>query len=278
LFLRESFAILLTSRKPSFMSFLRRISSVLLAKPFLYTVGSVVGLFVLANYVILPAYVNRGGTLTVPSVVGLPLPRALAVLDSAGLRPIESDTRPDPEYPPGIVVQQNPLSGAVVKEGRRVYLTMSGGDVVVPVPSLRGRSMRDARFGLERNGLKLGTVGYDTSETFPQNTIIDQSIPAETRVARGTQVSITVSRGATLRDRVVPNVTGKSLAEAEKLLQEAGLLLGKVTYQLSFDLVPNTVVDQFPHAGDPISTGEPVNLFVVKVGRPAEEIAPPSDK
>lgn len=256
------------------MNLLRKLTTATRLKTLVYTVGAIVGTFLLANYVILPAYVDHGSTLSVPSVIGLPLPRALAILDSAGLRPVESETRPDPEYPPGIVVQQNPLFGAVVKEGRRVYLTMSGGDIVVPVPSLRGRSMRDARFALDRNGLKLGVVGYDTSETFPENTIIEQSIPPDTRVARGSQVSITVSRGATLRDRAVPNVTGKSLAEAQKLIEEAGLVVGKVTYQLSFDLLPNTVVDQFPHAGDPISTGESIDLFVVKVGRPTEEVAP----
>jgi eukaryotic-like serine/threonine-protein kinase len=248
-----------------------------MSKILLIVLGVLLLLFIVLNYLVLPAYVHHGSTLAVPAVVGLPLAQARAMLDSADLRPVEAETRPDPVYGPGFVVQQNPVAGSVVKGSRRVYLTVSGGEIFVIVPSLRGRSMRDARFALERNSLALGTVSYDTSDTFPENTIIEQSIPTDTRVARGTSVSIVVSQGRLLRDRIVPDLVGKSLVEAERILTEAGLTLGKINYQLSFDLVPNTVVDQFPRAGEALGTGEAVDLFVVKVGRPTEEIAVPNN-
>lgn len=257
-----------TSRLPKPLRFLGD-------RRFLITTGSILGLFLLLNYVVLPAYVNHGSRVTVPSVLGMPLDEAKQALESAGLRIVLGGSKPDPSIAPGLIIQQIPAAQAVVKEGRRVYVTISGGEVQVPVPSLRGRSLRDARFALERFGLKLGSVSYDTSDTFPENTIIYQSASVDTRVPKGSPVNIVVSRGRILTQAVVPLVVGKTLGEAEQILAEVGLTVGNITYQQSFDLVPNTIVDQYPRQGESAKPGQPVDLFVVKVGRPAEEFEVP---
>lgn len=236
--------------------------------------GSVIGLFLLLNYIVLPIYVNHGSTLYVPRVVGFRLEAAMATLDSAGLTGVEADTRADAVQPPGTVVNQNPLPQAIVKHGRRVYLTVSGGDVLVPVPMLRGRSNREAKFALERVGLKLGGTSYAVSDAYPENTIIDQSMNPDTKVPRGSAVDIVVSRGNVVEETVVPSLVGKTTTEAGKLLESAGLKIGNITYQPSFDLLPNTIVDQYPRSGEPAKRGQTVDLFVVQVGKPTEEIQP----
>jgi eukaryotic-like serine/threonine-protein kinase len=253
-----------TSRLPRRLRFLGD-------RRFLITTGSILGLFLLLNYVVLPAYVNHGSRVTVPSVVGMAYDEAQKNLEGVGLRIVLGETKPDPGFAPGLIIQQNPLAQAVVKEGRRVYVTISGGDVQVPVPSLRGRSLRDARFALERFGLKLGSVSYDSSDTFPENTIIYQSAAADTRLPKGASVGVVVSRGKVLSQALVPLVVGKTLGEAEQILMQVGLKVGNITYQQSFDLVPNTVVDQYPRQGESATPGQAVDLFVIKVGKPAEE-------
>jgi serine/threonine-protein kinase len=154
---------------------------------------------------------------------------------------------------------------------------VSGGEVLVDVPLLRGKSTRDARFALERNGLKLGSIASDYSESFPENTVIDQTVAADRKIAKGSVVGITVSRGRSLQEITIPLVVGKTLAEAEKLLSAGGLKVGIVTYEPGFDLLPNTVVDQFPRAGEPGRPGQEVDLFVVKVGQPSGEFKPPQN-
>jgi eukaryotic-like serine/threonine-protein kinase len=243
----------------------------------LLILGGFIGFFILVNYIILPIYVNQGSRLAVPRVVGLTLDQAKSTLDSARMQAIEAESRPDPAHPAGTVISQMPLPGAVVKEGRRIYLAVSGGEVMVAVPLLRGKSTRDARFALERNGFRLGSVGSDYSESFPENTVMDQSVPAERKLAKGSVVGITVSRGKSLQETSIPLVVGKTLAEAQKLLTSAGLKLGIVTYQPGFDLLPNTVVDQFPRAGEPGRPGQEVDLFVVKVGQPSVEFKSPQN-
>jgi len=121
----------------------------------------------------------------------------------------------------------------------------------------------------------VGGVAYANSETFPENTVIDQSVPADTKVSRGSSVVITVSKGRVTEETTVPQLTGKPLAEAQKILAAAGLKIGNITYQPSFDLLPNTIVGQFPRVGEPIPLGQGVDLFVVRVGKPVEEIQTP---
>ncbi len=237
--------------------------------------GSLLGIFVLMNYIVLPLYVNHAGRIAVPSVIGMQKDDAIRLLESSGFRAVEADTRPDPEHPIGVVIQQNPPANAVVKEGRRIYLSLSGGEIQVPVPSLRGRSLRDARFALERQGLKLGTVGFNSSDSYPENTIIEQSIAPDSRVSKGTEVHITVSQGRLLGVTHAPLIIGKTLGEARTILESDGFRLGVITYQQSFDLVPNTVVDQYPRPGDVLGPGQAIDLFVVKTGRPAEEFQTP---
>ena len=88
-------------------------------------------LFFVCNDLILPWYVNKGGELIVPSVIGLKIETAKRMLDSLGLEAREGDTRTDREHPPGTVIIQNPGSGSKVKKGRRVYLTISEGEQMV---------------------------------------------------------------------------------------------------------------------------------------------------
>lgn len=227
--------------------------------------ASLVGFFLLVNYVLMPLYVNRGGTLAIPNVTGVPLDSAMIILTSLDLTPVQAETRPDPKFPVGIVAQQNPAEGSIVKQGRRVYLTISGGEQLVNVPSLKGMSTRDARFTLERYGFRLGTVLYDTSARYPENTIAAQSVPPQTKLPRGSKVGITISRGAIIEEVHVPEVIGKTLGEGEKDLVKANLKIGNITYQVSEDLVPNTIIDQFPRSGEAVQRGQAIDLFVAKL-------------
>lgn len=234
-------------------------------------VGGFVVLVVLANYVVLPWYVYHGGTLTVPDVTGMKVEDAMKKLDDLGLVGIQAETILDNNYEVGTVVSQNPRPNAVVKYGRHVYLNICGGEVLVTVPALRGRSLRDARFALERNGIVLGEIHYAASDSLPANTVMGQTLAPNSRVRKGTSMDVVVSVGRGVLAVEVPDLTGKTLVEAERLLARMGLKIGNVTYQVNPDLLPNTIVDQFPVAGAPADSTRRVDLFVVKVGKIPDE-------
>ncbi|MBI3586620.1 MAG: PASTA domain-containing protein [Ignavibacteriales bacterium] len=226
--------------------------------------GILVVLFFLFDKIVMPSYVQQGKTTKVPNVVGHSLDDAIKLLAGQGLVGKKADVRTDKQYPEGTVVVQNPPANAEVKFGRGVYLTVSGGEMLFPVPGLRGRSVRDATFALERNGLVLGTTRYEVSDDFPQGTIIEQDVPEGTKVSSGKTINVVVSQGKSGDRVIVPDVLKKTLTEAEKIITQAGLRLGNVSYQINKDLLPNTVVDQYPRPNELILPGQAVDLFVAK--------------
>lgn len=225
-------------------------------------------LFFLMDDVVMPLYTAQGSTTSVPSVVGLSVQDAKDAIRKAGLEPKEAETRPDKNFPVGSVSFQNPPADAVVKFGRGVYLTISGGEILVTVPSLRGKSLREATFSLERVGLRIGEVRYEPSDESFMNTIISQNIEPERKVRSGSSIGVVVSQGKAGEKRAVPNVTLKSLADARKLLLQAGFQVGAISYQISQDLLPNTVIDQYPRAAEMAVFGQAVDLFVAQKGEP----------
>lgn len=229
-------------------------------------------LFLVCNDLILPWYVNTGGIVTVPPVVGKHFEDAVKLLDSLGLEGRKGEVRMDREHAEGIVIIQNPPESSRVKHGRRVYLTLSGGELKVSVPNLKGRTIRDAKFALEREGLKLGAIEYQSSDEYPANTIIAQRVAANASVKRDGYVSVVVSLGRTTEKVPVPDLTNRTLQEAEKILASLGLRVGNTTYVPSPDLLPNTIVQQFPLAGELVEGGQAVDLFVVEAGAINKEV------
>lgn len=231
-------------------------------RPLYWLIGIfVVALFILDSF-IMPYYVNKGGTTIVPSVVGMKEETARKILDSLKLEPKRGEIRQDPSYPEGYVILQNPASEQIVKSGRRVYLTISGGEQDVLVPSLRGRTIRDAKFSLDRAGLRQGAIQYQTSKELPEGTIISQDIPAGNKVKKSTYISVIVSAGESIDSIYVPSLIGKTFTEAQKLLKEKGLRLGNVTYEPNDELLPNTVINQLPREDEVVTTQKEVDLFI----------------
>jgi eukaryotic-like serine/threonine-protein kinase len=235
-----------------------------IAKIIVWAIGSLFALVIILDIIVLPWYVNHEGTLPVPDVVGMPEVEAIRVLDSLKLEPRRGEVRPDKEYPEGYVVAQNPIPSQIVKPNRRVYLTISGGEQLASVPELKGRSIRDTKFALERSGLKLGAVLREISKEFPEGTIISQDVTAGARVKRGSYIRVTQSAGQTMDSLVVPSVVGKTLNEAQKVLTQKGFKAGSITYQISADLLPNTVIDQLPRMNEVVNYGKAIDLFIAQ--------------
>jgi serine/threonine-protein kinase len=104
------------------------------------------------------------------------------------------------------------------------------------------------------------------SDDFPPNTVIDQAATPGAIVKRGSLVAVVISQGKESDRIAVPEVVGKILAEAEKMLTQRGLKVGNISYQENLELLPNTVLAQYPRGGELVSLGQPIDLFVVQIG------------
>ena len=234
-----------------------------IVRKFLWSLFVLFAIILLLDNVILPWYVSSPKE-KVPDVVGKNQDEAVKLLESLDMQPVIGDTTYDEKLPAGSIIFQRPRAGEIVKEGRRVYLFVSGGEPLVYVPELIGKSVRDAKFSLERLGLKLGDVDQEPS-SYPKDMIYDQQFAQGTPVKKGESVNVTVSIGQVQTGSIeVPDLIGKSLTEAEAILADSSLKVGKINYQPSFSLLPNTILDQYPSKGNKVNPGDAIDLFVTK--------------
>lgn len=244
------------------MSLNRSLKKTLIA--LLWTAGILAVFAGILDMVVMPMVVQKDKITTIPDVTGLPLERAQEILTQAGVHGIDAERKNDKKFPIGTIISQNPSQGSTVKVGRNVYLTVSGGEPLVTVPSIEGRSVRDAAFTLERYKLRLGEMTPLDTPGIPENVIVKQFIAQGVRVPVGSPVAVLVSSGAKDKLIKVPDISRKPLSDAQRILLQHGLTVGRVTYQPSPGLLPNTVVSQLPRPGEALEKGKGVDLFVAE--------------
>lgn len=220
--------------------------------------------FLILDKVILPFYVSSE-EISIPLVVGKTESEAINILETKGFDVVIADTTYGKDIPTGKIFMQRPEAGKIVKSGRTIYLFVSGGEKTVIVPALKGKSVVDSKFALERLGLKLGNIEYMQSN-YPKDMVFDQQYVEGTKLKRGSSVNIFVSSGSLSGRITVPDLVGKSLTEARQILSDSTLQVGKINYLISNTLLPNTILDQYPVYGNKLNPGDKVDLFVTKQG------------
>lgn len=227
----------------------------------------VVLLVVMGGLALLLAYFwakyRSGPDVEVPLVIGLRLDEAYERLINAGLRienPIE--TRPNEDFPEGIIIHQDPLPGARTKKYRLVRLVKSSGSAFVVVPDVRTRDMQTALLRLRERGLSVGRTAYVSHPDVPPDRIIAQSPPGRTRVRQVSSVDLLLSLGPEGEPVTMPDFTGASLTEATRHLQRSGLVLGAVTQVRDDTARSGTVLSTDPPARAPVYPGATIDFSV----------------
>jgi serine/threonine-protein kinase len=224
-----------------------------------------IGCIFIFNSLLMPWYVGHNTLVKVPSVVGLSFGDAKKVLDDADLEGVQGDIRYDVSKPLGTVLDQNPSAQQMVKDGRRIYLVVSGGEQLYDVPNLVGRTVRESKFILAQRNLELQEVGNKPSAQYPAGIIMAQIETVGAKVKKGTRIGVVVSAGVEAGDLKVPDLIGKNVEEAKKLILQNKLSIGKINFQPSTTVAINAVIDQYPQANTMAKENTRIDLFVNKV-------------
>ncbi|MCI0450001.1 MAG: PASTA domain-containing protein [Chlorobi bacterium] len=233
-------------------------------KKILIGFAALIGFVLIMNFVVMPSYVRHNTLVKVPNVIGLTYEEAKNKLDDAGLEGLEGDIRYDPSKPIGTVLDQNPPGEQTVKDGRRIYLIISGGEQLYDVPNLIGRTLREAKFILAQRNLVAQEVEFKPSVQYPAGIVLLQLEQSGSKVKKGTKIGVVVSAGMESGDIKVPDVTGKNIEEAKKLILQSKLTVGKISYQPTTNVSVNAVIDQYPKGNSMTRENQRVDLFVNK--------------
>ena len=217
---------------------------------------------ILFDQFIMPWYTKHGEALAVPNVIAQRFEDAKELLELQGLKVIKGGEKNNAQLPFGYVVEQNPRPAKLVKLGRRVYLTISSGEREFQMPDLVGLSETNARERLKSYNLLLEDIVYKYSPEEPRDVVMAQSKDPRTLVRVGTPIEITVSLGEPTENVIVPSLLGKTLNVAKRELQKAGLVVGKVTYKINDEYIPNSVLYQSLDAGTEATHGDTVDLLI----------------
>jgi serine/threonine-protein kinase len=136
--------------------------------------------------------------------------------------------------PAGRIVEQNPPPGTPLPPGSTVRVTLSRGKSV-PVPELRNQEVELAAKLLSDIGLQSKRI-EEASREVATGRVVRTDPVAGAPIEAGGTVTLIVSVGDQVR---VPDIFNKPLAEAQRLLVEAGLQLGDVAQQTREDVPPD---------------------------------------
>ena len=225
------------------------------------TAIAVIVIAVVVDQVILPWIVSMTPTVTVPNVVGMQVQQGTVIMQSTGLNVAQVREQYSDDTPPGMIMSQLPYADAIVKEGRRAYITVSKGVERIRAPRLYGLTQRDARLTLMRSGLILGSISYRADSLVSTGYIIVQSIAEGTPCERESIVDVVVSSG---NGSPVPDVVGLTMQEAQDLLISSGFTIGATVSRTSSAFESGTVIGQSPKPDSSAPAGAAVSLIIAK--------------
>ncbi|GAA4462035.1 hypothetical protein GCM10023189_38200 [Nibrella saemangeumensis] len=220
-------------------------------------------------FVYLPFTTNHGQSITVPELSGLSTDELKTLLNDRDLRYEVSDCTYVAGVEPLTVYIQYPRPGAKVKEGRKIYVTITKLTApMVPMPKLVDLTKRSAELTLRSNGLDLGTISYKPD--LAKNSVLQQlyngqEVKAGMPVPKGAKIDLVLGDGLGNTTFDVPDVIGKPLDEARLIIKGSNLQVGTVISVEDPEKEVGTVVRQKPEPrpGERIRVGETVDLWVV---------------
>jgi beta-lactam-binding protein with PASTA domain len=201
----------------------------------------------------------------IPTVVGLPFDDAVAALEKAGFHAVHGETRYHRSVGKDAVLQQDPPAGSLQKRGIDVTLAISGGQRSATVPDVAGLSQQQARLAIENAGFQSGPITEKTSDQ-PRGAVIESNPAAGEVIPLPAVVRIAISEGpASLQ---LPDLTGRTIADARSTLEQLGLHLGAISRDTSSFQPENTILFQSPGPGQTIAAGGRVSLRISRFPPP----------
>ncbi|WP_406382599.1 Stk1 family PASTA domain-containing Ser/Thr kinase [Streptomyces sp. NBC_01618] len=156
----------------------------------------------------------------------------------------------------GTVIKQDPEGNTKAEKNSEVTITVAK-QALLELPSVTGRTYTDAEDQLKRIGFT-NIVRTDVDAPEAAVDVVVGQTPDPGKQAKDVQIVLKVSKGPPQPEQTtVPDLQGKTLAEANALLAQAGLQLGQV--QGPDDDKAKVVFSQ-PEAGQQVDKNGAVNV------------------
>ncbi len=143
---------------------------------------------------------NHGEVIVVPNLAKMNEDQVEEKLDKLNLDYVMLDTLDyNPDFPKNSVVEQDPLAGAQVKKGRKVYLKLNANSFVnVRIPNLIQNTYRQALPTLRAAGLNEGAITYVPNigkDMVLEMKVNGKTVNAGDKVLKSTKIDLVLGDG-----------------------------------------------------------------------------------
>jgi eukaryotic-like serine/threonine-protein kinase len=222
-------------------------------------------------YFYLPNATLHGKTEEVPNLEGMKASDLDEFLDQKSLRYQVSDCTYVKDKKPLTVLSQYPKPGTLVKDNRRIYITVAAmSPPKVKMPNLIDASLKNAQLVLQSYDLNLDKVKFVPH--FAKNAVLKQfwgtrEIKSGEMIPKGSSINLIVGDGLSASKILTPNIVGISFSEAGGILDALQLEVGSVTWDETSTEEAGTIIRQKPAYvfGDSIQKGQIVDIWVAGV-------------
>jgi serine/threonine-protein kinase len=197
---------------------------------------------------------SSGLTIEIPDLTGRPVSEAKGILESKGLSLIIESEAYDLDVPEGHVLTQDMTPGSNVKGEANVNVVVSKGPEVRLIPSVTGKSMKEAKKIFRDKKLSIGKIIKVHSDEVEKDTIIAQRPAPEEWT--GEDITVIASAGPYNVIYYCPFFQGMLKEDALYLAAELGV---NVTLRES-PSGSRIVIGQEPQPGAEIKMGDTLQL------------------
>ena len=200
------------------MKIMTIVAAVVFVGVFVLIIGNVAGFFKS------PPSIEQGDDKNkVPKLVGMTLKQAEDACQEAGLELSVIREEESEEYEKGYVFKQMTAEGVQLPEGTKVQVFISTGLKPIEIPDVSNKTESEAitellNTGFEKKNIKIKTENHDTIE---EDKITRTEPVAGESGNKNSKITLYVSKG--VGQTTMPKLVGKSKADAEKTLTDAGL-------------------------------------------------------
>jgi eukaryotic-like serine/threonine-protein kinase len=198
--------------------------------------------------------------ITVPDLRGKTVDAATAEAEGTDLELVVGRQVFSGTVSPGAIVTQDPAAADRVRRGTEVMVVVSRGPQLVEVPTVRRLPEAEAKRVLEEANLQW-EVQRDFHPRIAEGRVIDQNPAAGNTIEAGKVVVITISQGKPPVS--VPNLVGRTEADAGDLLRAAGLGV-RVVQEFSVEVPRGSVIRQKPGPNKIVTQDSIVTIVVSK--------------
>ena len=202
-------------------------------------------------------------TTEVPDILNMNVEDAQKILEENGLFICISERQINNELKENTVLKQSPESGAKVKEGTVIDVTVSIVSVETTIPDVEYYDKDLAIEVLQNEGFKVEVIEKETDE-YADGIVISQSQTGKGQT--GSVITITVSKNnkeESAETVSVPSITEKTLQEATEILGKK-LYIRVVGEKFSDNVKKGAIIEQNPTAGNEVKENSVVEVVISK--------------